>query len=475
MDAASTPSIDVPDMHPIAQIGSGEVMPNSFPAGDNIEGVTKQPSGMTMPEAHFPKSEFLHTMQQRGFFADCTDLEGLDDALQRQTIPGYIGFDATAESLHVGSLIQVMMLRWLQKTGHKPIVLMGGGTTKVGDPSFRADERPLLSPDKIKSNIAGIKKIFSRFVQFGEGETDAVMPDNAEWLDGLNYLEFLRDIGRHFSVNRMLSFESVKSRLDREQTLSFLEFNYMLLQAYDFLELSRRLGCRLQMGGSDQWGNIVNGVDLARRVDNSTVFGLTSPLLTTADGRKMGKTASGAVWLNQEYLSPFDYWQFWRNVQDADVERFLLLFTEIDIGECRRLGGLRDSEVNHAKITLANNVTSITHGPDAAAAASSEANRLFGASDQSGQNAEATSGLETVELRAEELPERGLPIVKLLVRAGLSPTGKDARRLIASGGARLNGEKLSDTSACVSIDMLSNPLELSSGRKRHVRITLSNN
>ncbi len=424
-----------------------------------------------MSEAYVPKSEFLHTMQERGFFADCTDFEGLDKALRGQVVPGYIGFDATAESLHVGSLIQVMMLRWLQKTGHKPVVLMGGGTTKVGDPSFRADERPLLSPERIKSNIAGIKKVFSRFVRFGDNETDAVMPDNAEWLDGLNYLEFLRDIGRHFSVNRMLSFESVKSRLEREQTLSFLEFNYMLLQAYDFLELNRRLECRLQMGGSDQWGNIVNGVDLARRVDNSTVFGLTSPLLTTADGKKMGKTASGAVWLNAEMLSPFDYWQFWRNVQDADVEKFLLLFTEIDVGECKRLGALRGSETNHAKITLANQVTRITHGADAAESASTEATRLFGESNQSSN--EAGVGLQTVELQADELSGRGTPIVQLLVKSGLSPTGKEARRLIKSGGARMNGEKITDTSACVSIDMLAKPIELSSGRKKHVRIALS--
>ena len=424
-----------------------------------------------MPEAYVPKSEFLHTMQQRGFFADCTDFEGLDKALRSQVVPGYIGFDATAESLHVGSLIQVMMLRWLQKTGHKPIVLMGGGTTKVGDPSFRADERPLLSPEKIKSNIAGIKKVFSRFVNFGANATDAVMPDNAEWLEGLNYLEFLRDIGRHFSVNRMLSFESVKSRLEREQTLSFLEFNYMLLQAYDFLELSRRLGCRLQMGGSDQWGNIVNGVDLARRVDDSTVFGLTTQLLTTADGRKMGKTASGAVWLNAEMLSPFDYWQFWRNVQDADVEKFLLLFTEIDVDECRKLGALRDSEINHAKIVLADHVTRITHGADAAEAASAEAARLFGDSDPSSN--EAGAGLQTVELSANDLSGGGAPIVQLLVKAGLSPSGKEARRLIASGGARLNGEKITDTSACISIEMLAKPMELSSGRKKHVRLALS--
>ena len=424
-----------------------------------------------MPEAYVPKSEFLHTMQQRGFFADCTDFEGLDKAFRSQVVPGYIGFDATAESLHVGSLIQVMMLRWLQKTGHKPIVLMGGGTTKVGDPSFRADERPLLSPEKIKSNIAGIKKVFSRFVHFGANATDAVMPDNAEWLEGLNYLEFLRDIGRHFSVNRMLSFESVKSRLEREQTLSFLEFNYMLLQAYDFLELSRRLGCRLQMGGSDQWGNIVNGVDLARRVDDSTVFGLTTRLLTTADGRKMGKTASGAVWLNAEMLSTFDYWQFWRNVQDADVEKFLLLFTEIDVDECRKLGALRDSEINHAKIVLADHVTRITHGADAAEAASAEASRLFGDSDPSSN--EAGAGLQTVELGANDLSGGGAPIVQLLVKAGLSSSGKEARRLIASGGARLNGEKITDTSARISIEMLAKPMDISAGRKKHVRIALS--
>ena len=448
-----------------------------------------------MPEAYVPKSEFLHTMQQRGFFADCTDFEGLDKALRSQVVPGYIGFDATAESLHVGSLIQVMMLRWLQKTGHKPIVLMGGGTTKVGDPSFRADERPLLSPEKIKSNIAGIKKVFSRFVHFGANATDAVMPDNAEWLEGLNYLEFLRDIGRHFSVNRMLSFESVKSRLEREQTLSFLEFNYMLLQAYDFLELSRRLGCRLQMGGSDQWGNIVNGVDLARRVDNSTLFGLTTQLLTTADGQKMGKTASGAVWLNAEMLSPFDYWQFWRNVQDADVERFLLLFTEIDVDECRRLGALRGSEINDAKIALANNITSITHGTEASESASTEATLLFaefpislgfeatlavgspepnqqnGGSDQPNNKPRAV--IRTVELGAEELSDVGVPIVQLLVRSGLSSSGKEARRLIASGGARLNGEKITDTSVCISIEMLAKPMDLSAGRKKHVRIALS--
>ncbi len=267
-------------------------------------------------------------------------------------MPAYIGFDATAKSLHVGSLIQIMMLRWLQKTGHKPICLMGGGTTKVGDPSFRAEERPLLTPDQIDANIAGIKQVFAKYVSFGEGPTDAIMLNNAEWLDGLNYLDFLRDIGRHFSINRMLSFESVKSRLDREQSLSFLEFNYMILQAYDFLELNRRYGCLLQMGGSDQWGNIVNGIDLTRRVLDHEIYGLTSPLLTTSDGKKMGKSQSGAVWLNADMLSPYEFWQFWRNTTDADVGRFLKLYTELPVEDCDRLGALEGAAINDAKIAL---------------------------------------------------------------------------------------------------------------------------
>jgi tyrosyl-tRNA synthetase len=278
---------------------------------------------------YHPKSDFMAVMMQRGFLADCTDYQGLDEALATGIVPGYIGFDATAKSLHVGSLIQIMMLRWLQKTGHRPIVLMGGGTTKVGDPSFRAEERPLLTPAQIDDNISGIRQVFSNYVSFGPGAGDALMVNNAEWLDQLNYLDFLRDIGRHFSVNRMLSFESVKSRIDREQSLSFLEFNYMILQAYDFLELNRRYGCRLQMGGSDQWGNIVNGIDLTRRVLSVEIFGLTSPLLTTADGKKMGKSQSGAIWLNADMLSPYEFWQFWRNTDDADVGRFLKLYTEL--------------------------------------------------------------------------------------------------------------------------------------------------
>ena len=289
---------------------------------------------------YHPKSDFMHVMMERGFLADCTDYQALDEALVKGVVPGYIGFDATATSLHVGSLIQIMMLRWLQKTGGKPIVLMGGGTTKVGDPSFRAEERPLLTAAQIDANIGGIRRAFAPYVAFGDGPKDAVMVNNAAWLDGLNYLEFLRDIGRHFSVNRMLSFESVKSRLDREQSLSFLEFNYMILQAYDFLELNRRHGCLMQMGGSDQWGNIVNGVDLTRRVSGAEVFGLTTHLLTTSDGRKMGKSAGGAVWLNAELLSPYGFWQFWRNTTDADVGRFLSLYSELPVEDCRRLGAL---------------------------------------------------------------------------------------------------------------------------------------
>jgi tyrosyl-tRNA synthetase len=292
-----------------------------------------------------PKSDFLTAIIERGFLADCTDLQGLDEALMRGTVPAYIGYDATARSLHVGHLLNIMLLRWLQKTGHKPITLMGGGTTKVGDPSFRAEERPLLGPEQIAANIDGMQQVFAKYLGYGGGAGDAIMLDNAEWLDGLNYLEFLRDIGRHFSVNRMLSFESVKSRLDREQSLSFLEFNYMILQAYDFLELYRRHGCLLQMGGSDQWGNIVNGVDLTRRVADAQVFGLTTPLLTTSDGRKMGKSAGGAIWLNAEMLSPYEFWQFWRNTTDADVGRFLKLFTRASGRGMRpagRAGGRRD-------------------------------------------------------------------------------------------------------------------------------------
>ncbi len=330
---------------------------------------------------YHPKSDFIRVMMERGFLADCTDYQGLDEAFAAGVVPAYIGFDATAKSLHVGSLIQIMMLRWLQKTGHQPITLMGGGTTKVGDPSFRADERPLLTADQIDDNISGIKKVFAAYIDYDTGAANsALMLNNAEWLDGLNYLDFLRDIGKHFSVNRMLSFESVKSRLDREQSLSFLEFNYMILQAYDFVELNRKYGCTLQMGGSDQWGNIVNGIELGRRVDGSSLFGLTSPLLTTSSGAKMGKTASGAVWLNADMLSPYDYWQYWRNAEDADVGRFLKLFTELPLDEIARLERLEGSEVNEAKKVLATEATAMAHGRAEAEKAANAARTVDGGS-----------------------------------------------------------------------------------------------
>jgi tyrosyl-tRNA synthetase len=414
--------------------------------------------------AYHPKSDFLHVMMTRGFLADCTDYQALDDACAKGVLPGYIGFDATAKSLHVGSLIQIMMLRWLQKTGGKPIVLMGGGTTKVGDPSFRADERPLLTPAQIDDNIAGIKRVFTSYVTFGDGATDAVMVNNADWLDGLNYLDFLRDIGRHFSINRMLSFDSVKSRLDREQSLSFLEFNYMILQAYDFLELFRRYGCRLQMGGSDQWGNIVNGIDLTRRVLEGEIFGLTSPLLTTSDGKKMGKSASGAVWLNGDMLSAYEFWQFWRNTADADVGRFLKLYTDIDVQECDRLGALGGAEINHAKMVLANAVTGLLHGDAAAVAAEATAKAVF-------EHGGVGDDLPTVHVTAAEVAD-GLGIVQLLVRAGLSASGKDAKRLIAEGGARLNDEVIMDAGLRLGAGDLVDAVKLTAGRKRHALVML---
>ncbi len=409
---------------------------------------------------YHPKSDFLHEMQTRGFLADCTDFQGLDDALMAGVTPAYIGFDATAKSLHVGSLIQIMMFRWLQKTGHKPLVLMGGGTTKVGDPSFRADERPLLTQEQIDANITGIKQVFSNYVRFGDDATGAVMVNNDEWLSGLNYLEFLRDIGRHFSVNRMLSFESVKSRLDREQSLSFLEFNYMILQAYDFMELNRRYGCRFQMGGSDQWGNIVNGIDLTRRVLDGEVFGLTSQLLTTSDGKKMGKSANGAVWLNAEMCAPYEFWQFWRNTTDADVGRFLKLYTELPVDECDRLGALEGAEINEAKVRLANEVTALTHGADAAKAAEATSREVF-------EKGGVGDDLPTTRLAASEISGDGLSIVQALVKAGLASSGKDAKRLIADGGARLNDQTVSDSGFMISPGALGATVKLSAGKKRH--------
>ncbi len=411
-----------------------------------------------------PKSDFLNIMISRGFISDCTDYEGLDHLLNSQICPGYIGFDATAKSLHVGSLMQIMMLRWLQKTGGKPITLMGGGTTKVGDPSFRADERPLLSDSQIEENILGIKGIFSNYLNFGEKNSDALMVNNSEWLDDLNYIRFLREIGGHFSVNRMLSFESVKSRLDREQSLSFLEFNYMILQAYDFYELNQRYGCILQMGGSDQMGNIINGMELSRRKANAKVFGLTSPLLTTSDGKKMGKSQNGAVWLNKEMLSPFDFWQFWRNTADADVGKFLKLYTEIDLTECEKLGSLKGSEINEAKSTLANQVTKLCHGEKVASDVEKTAKEVF-------EKGGVGSDLPSYFVSKNEV-ETGLSMAQLLTKTGLTKSGKEAKRLISENGARLNGVLISDTNQMLSVHDFNEPLKISAGKKRHAIVTL---
>ncbi|PJE29279.1 Tyrosine--tRNA ligase [Pseudooceanicola marinus] len=412
-----------------------------------------------------PKSDFLNVMQERGFVADCTDYQGLDEALISGVVPGYIGYDATAASLHVGHLMNIMMLRWFQKLGGKPITLMGGGTTKVGDPSFRSDERPLLGPDQIQANIDGMGQVFARYLDYGEGDNGALMLNNAEWLDGLNYLEFLRDIGRHFSVNRMLSFESVKSRLDREQSLSFLEFNYMILQAYDFLELNRRYGCLVQMGGSDQWGNIVNGIDLTRRVLDHEIYGLTTPLLATSDGKKMGKSANGAIWLNGEMLSPYEFWQFWRNTTDADVGRFAKLYTELPVEECERLGALGGSEINEAKVILANEVTALLHGREAAETAEATAREVFEKGGVGGD-------LPTLELTAAEVGD-GISVAQLIVRSGLAKTGKEAKRLIADNGAKIDDAPLTDAGLMLDAAALASPVKLSAGKKRHALVKLA--
>lgn len=409
------------------------------------------------------RSDFLRTLAERGFLHQCTDLERLDERLSGGPVVAYNGLDLTADSLHVGHLVPIMMLRWFQRTGHKPIVLMGGGTTRIGDPSFRDTTRPLLDDTQIAANLAGIRQVFEKYLTFGEGPTDAIMLNNADWLDGLGYIDFLRDFGRHFSVGRMLSFDSVRQRLDREQSLSLLEFNYMVIQAYDFLELARSRQCILQFGGSDQWGNIVNGVELARRVDGRELFGLTAPLLTTSSGAKMGKTASGAVWLNAERLSPYDFWQFWRNTEDADVGRFLRLFTELPIDEIARLEALRGSEINEAKKILADAVTTLCHGRDAALAAKETARRTF-------EEGEAAAGLPTVVVDGARL-RQGMPLADLLVAAGLAGSKSEARRLIRGGGARLNDAAITDEAANLAEGELSKGvLKLSAGRKRHVLI-----
>ncbi len=411
-----------------------------------------------------PKSEFLQVMQTRGFMADCTDLEGLDDALTKGVVTAYIGFDATANSLHIGNMLQLMMLRWFQKTGHRPITLMGGGTTKIGDPSGKDASRQMLTAEKINDNINSIRGALENYLTYDDGPTGAILANNADWLDHLNYIDFLRDYGPHFTINRMLSFDSVKLRLDREQPLTFLEFNYMLLQAYDYMELNNRYDCILQLGGSDQWGNIVNGVDLTRRINKKSVYGFTAPLITKSDGSKMGKSVHGAVWLNAEQMSPYEFWQFWRNTDDSDVCKFMKLFTEIPVAECDRLGALQGSEINDAKIVLADAVTTLAHGADTAAAARATAREVF---EKGGVGA----ALPTITLPASEIGE-GISIVQLFVKTGLSKSGKDAKRLIAEGGAKLNDAAVTDAGTMVPAEMINASVKLSAGKKRHALVCM---
>jgi tyrosyl-tRNA synthetase len=410
------------------------------------------------------RSAFLSTAGERGFIHQSTDLEALDERLVNGRVTAYVGYDCTADSLHVGHLMWIMLLRLYQKCGHKPIVLGGGGTTRIGDPSFRDEARPLLSDEQIAYNMASIRRIFANFLQFGDGPTDAIEANNADWLDELRYIPLLRDIGQHFSVNRMLAQDSVRLRLEREQPLTFLEFNYPILQAYDFLELARRFGCELQMGGSDQWGNIVGGVELARRAEGRTLFGLTTPLIETASGAKMGKSLGGAVWLNAERLSAYEYWQFWRNTEDADVGRFLRLFTELPLDEIARLEALAGSEINEAKKVLATEATALCHGRDAATAAAETAQAVF-------ESGGSGSELPQIALPRDEL-SRGIPAFELFSRAGLAASNGEARRLIRGGGARINDTVVESETRAVSLDDL-DPLgniKLSAGRKRHALV-----
>jgi tyrosyl-tRNA synthetase len=419
------------------------------------------PTRIAMPDF---KSDFMRVLHERGFIHQCTDEMELDARAANGPITAYIGFDCTADSLHVGSLVQIMMLRWLQRTGHKPIVLMGGGTTKIGDPSGRDESRQLLSEAQIAANKAGIQRCFARFLNFGDGPTDAIMVDNADWLDGLEYIAFLRDIGSHFSLNRMLKFDSVRLRLEREQPMTFLEFNYMILQAYDFMELSRRENCVLQMGGSDQWGNIVNGVELARRIDSKPLFGLTTPLITLASGAKMGKTAQGAIWIDEARLSSYDYWQFWRNTDDKDVCRFLRLFSELPLNEIERFESATGEDLNEAKKLLANLATEMCHGKEAAAEAAETARQTFEAGG-------AGSGLPEVGVLRSELAA-GIPVFHLVHEAGLATSRGEARRLIRGGGVRLNDETVKEEDLAVSLtDCNADGLiKLSAGKKRHVLV-----
>ncbi|HEU0071323.1 MAG TPA: tyrosine--tRNA ligase [Alphaproteobacteria bacterium] len=417
-----------------------------------------------------PRSDFLRVIIERGYLHQCTDLEALDKRLTGGVVTAYNGFDATGDSLHIGHLVPIMMLRWLQKTGHRPIALMGGGTTKIGDPSGKDETRRLLTDADIAQNLEGIKRPFSRLVKFGandgkDGPTDAIMVNNADWLDGLQYIPFLRDVGRHFTINRMLTFDSVKLRLEREQPLTFLEFNYMILQSYDFVELSRRYGCCLQMGGSDQWGNIVNGVDLGRRVANADLFGLTCPLITTASGAKMGKTVAGAVWLNDDKFSAYQYYQFWRNTEDADVGRFLKLFTDLTLDEIAKLAALEGAEINEAKKILALEATALCHGREAAVEAAETARKTF-------EEGVAGDALPTVEVPSGEFAG-GMAVIALLVRTGLAASNGDARRLIKGGGAKLNDAAITDEMLKVSeTDAAGGTIKLSAGKKRHALVKL---
>ena len=409
------------------------------------------------------KSDFLRVMTERGFLHQCSDPDGLDAALAKGMVTAYVGYDCTAASYHVGNLLSIMMLRWFQKTGHRPITLMGGGTTRVGDPSGKDESRKLLTYDEIEANKQSLKATFAKFVDFDHGANAAIMIDNAEWLAPLNYIDFLRDVGKHFSVNRMLAMDSVKLRLDREHELSFLEFNYMVLQAYDFTELNRRHDCILQLGGSDQWGNIVNGIDLGRRMGLNQLYALTCPLLTTSSGAKMGKTAQGAVWLNAELLSPYEYWQFWRNAEDADVERFLKLYTELPLTEIARLAALAGGEINEAKKVLASEATALLHGRAAAEEAAEAARRTF----EQGGLAEA---LPTIVVPALEI-SAGIGVLSLFVRAGLVSSNGEARRQIRGGGLRLNDVAIGNEAATVDDgDVIGGVIKLSLGRKKHVLV-----
>ncbi len=410
------------------------------------------------------RSDFLRTLEQRGYIHQTTEPEALDALAAKGPIAAYVGYDATGDSLHIGNLVSIMMLRWLQKTGHKPIVLMGGGTTKVGDPSGKDESRMLLNDQQIESNITSIRRSFSNFLSFGDGPGDAIMVNNADWLDGLAYIPFLRDVGRHFTINRMLSFDSVKLRLDREQPLTFLEFNYMILQAYDFLQLGRRYDCALQMGGSDQWGNIVNGVELGRRIDQRQLYGLTTPLITSASGAKMGKTAAGAVWLNKDKLSAYDYWQYWRNTEDADVGRFLRLFTELPEEEIAKLEALEGAEINDAKKILANEATRLCRGDEAAKKAAETARLTF-------EQGRIGDELPTIELPRAELAD-GIAVFELLRRAGLAESNGAARRLIKGGGARINDRVIADEQGQAGLADLNaeGVIKLSAGKKRHALV-----